>query len=549
MQTNSTRYVFVTGGVVSGLGKGITTASLGLILKSKGFKVTAIKIDPYINYDAGTLRPTEHGEVWVTEDGGEIDQDLGHYERFMNETISKDHNITTGQVYQAVIKKERRGKYLGKTVQPIPHITDEIKRRIKIVAKKTKADFVLIEIGGVIGDYENILFVEAARQLKMERNHIVFVHVAYLPMLRSLGEAKTKPVQHSIRALRELGAQPDFVVCRAEQVLDSPRIEKISLFGSVEKENIISNPDVKNIYEVPLKFEEQEFGNKILSKVDLKSRKSDLKEWKNFVKVMNEAKKVVKIGVVGKYVDIGDYKLPDSYVSVLEAIKHAAVANNVKADVVWIDAKQFEKDEKSMKILEEMNGIIVPGGFGSSGVEGKIKAAGFAREKKIPYLGLCYGLQMAVIEFSRNVCELKDANTTEIDENTKHPVVDFLPWQKELIKKSEYGATMRLGGQKTKIKRGTLAYKLYGKDEIVERFRHRYEINPKYIGILEKNGFVFSGEADKKYTKGERVMQIGELSDHPFFIGSQFHPEFTSRPLRPNPMFKGFIEAAAKRKV
>ncbi len=546
--SNSTKYIFVTGGVVSGLGKGITTASIGLILKSKGFKVTAIKIDPYINYDAGTLRPTEHGEVWVTEDGGEIDQDLGHYERFLNETISKEHNITTGQVYKEVIDRERAGEYLGKTVQPIPHITNEIKRRIKVVTEKTKAEFVLIEIGGVVGDYENVLFLEAARQMKMENNNVVFVHVVYLPVLKSLGEAKTKPTQHSVRALREFGIQPDFIVCRSEKELDRPRIKKISLFCSVKENDIISNPDIKNVYEVPLKFEQQQFGDKILSKFGLKPRSSDLKEWKKFVEAINNVKKVVKIGVVGKYVDIGDYKLPDSYVSVLEAIRHAAAANNVCAEVEWIDAKDFERDEKNLKILNHVDGIIVPGGFGSSGVEGKIKAIRFARENNIPYLGLCFGLQLAVVEFARHVCGLNGAHSTEIDKNPTHPVIDFLPWQKEIIAQSKYGATMRLGGQKTKIKPNTLAHRLYGKLEVTERFRHRYEINPKYIKILEKNGFVFSGEADERYTKGERVMQIGELPDHPFFIGSQFHPEFTSRPLRPNPLFKGFIEACALRK-
>ncbi len=551
MQTNSTynkngtKYIFVTGGVVSGLGKGITTSSLGLLLKSKGHKVTAIKIDPYINYDAGTLRPTEHGEVWVTEDGGEIDQDLGHYERFMNQTISKDHNITTGQVYKEVIDKERRGEYLGKTVQPIPHITDEIKRRIKRVSDENDVDFVLIEIGGVVGDYENVLFLEAARQLKMEKNNTMFVHVVYLPLLKSLGEMKTKPTQHSVRALRELGIQPDFIVCRSENELDEPRINKISLFCSIEKDCILSNPDVKNIYEIPMEFKKQNFGNKILKKFGMEEKESDLKDWKKFVDSTNNPKKAIQIGVVGKYVDIGDYKLPDSYVSVLEAIKHASAANNIKSEVNWIDAKDFEKDDKKLDILNEMDGIIVPGGFGSSGVEGKIKAIKFARENNIPYLGLCFGLQLAVIEFARNVCNIEDAHSTEINENTENPVVDFLPWQRKLIEESKYGATMRLGGQTTKIKTNTLARKLYGKKEVTERFRHRYEINPKYIDILEKNGFVFSGEADDKYTKGERVMQIGELPEHPFFIGSQFHPEFTSRPLKPNSLFKGFIKAAA----
>lgn len=541
-------YIFISGGVVSGLGKGITTSSIGLLLKSKGFNTTAIKIDPYINYDAGTLRPTEHGEVWVTEDGGEIDQDLGHYERFLNVNISKTHNITTGQVYGEVIRRERGGEYLGKTVQPIPHITDEIKRRIKNVAKDTKADFVLIEIGGVIGDYENILFLEAARQMKLEGESVLFVHVVYLPVVKSIGEAKTKPTQHSVRELRELGIQPDFIVCRAEFPIDEPRRDKIALFCNVDKDNIISNPDVKSIYVVPLNFENQDFGNKILKKFGLKERDSNLEEWKSFVEKMDSAEKKVKIGVVGKYFDIGDYKLPDSYVSVIEAIKHAAAANRVEAEIVWIDSKDFERDEKNLEMLKEVDGVIVPGGFGSSGVEGKIKAIQYVRENNIPYLGLCFGLQLAVVEFARHVCGLADAHSTEINENSPHPVIDFLPWQKGLIAKSKYGATMRLGGQTTRIKPNTLAHKLYGKEEVIERFRHRYEINPKYIELLEKSGFVFSGEADKRHTRGERVMQIGELPNHPFFIGSQFHPEFTSRPLRPNPLFKGFVEAAVKRR-
>jgi len=544
-----TNYIFVTGGVFSGLGKGITTASIGLILKSKGFKVTAIKIDPYINYDAGTLRPTEHGEVWVTDDGGEIDQDLGHYERFLDTNISKYHNITTGQVYGEVIRRERAGEYLGQTVQPIPHITDEIKRRIKAVAEKEKADFVLVEIGGTVGDYENILFLEAARQMKLFGESVMFVHVVYLPVLKSVGEAKTKPVQHSVRELNGLGIQPDFIICRSEQPIDEPRRNKISLFCNVKKEDIISNPDVKNIYEVPLILENQNLGDKILAKFELEARRDDLSEWKAFVDRMNNAKKVVKVGMVGKYFDIGDYKLPDAYISVIESVKHAAAANDAKAEISWIDSKDFEKDEKNLDMLKKVDGIIVMGGFGSSGVEGIIKAIQYARENKIPYLGLCFGLQLAVVEFARNVCGLKDAHSTEINEKAEHCVVDFLPWQKELIAKSEYGATMRLGGQKTKIKPGTLAHKLYGKDEVVERFRHRYEINPKYIKILEKNGFVFSGQADEKYTRGEPVMQLGELprDKHPFYIGSQFHPELTSRPMRPNPLYVGFVKAAVER--
>ena len=541
---NKPNYIFISGGVLSGLGKGITTASIGRILKSKGFKVTAIKIDPYINFDAGTLRPTEHGEVWVTEDGGEIDQDLGHYERFLGEKLSKNHNITTGQVYYEVIMRERAGSYLGKTVQPIPHITDEIKRRIITLVEKEGVDFILIEIGGTIGDYENVLFLEAARQMKYEGRRVLFVHVSYLPVLGSIGEMKTKPTQHSVKALQGLGIQPDFIICRSEQEIDAPRREKVALFCSVNSEDIIANPDVENIYEIPLKLDEQKIGDKILKKLALKTKKSDLSDWRKFVERMNSATKEVKIGIVGKYFDVGKYKLRDSYISVIEAIKHAAGANDVQPKMMWINAKDFEEKEKNLKIFDSVNGIIVPGGFGSGGVEGKILAIKYARIKKIPFLGLCFGFQLAVVEYAKNVCGLEDANTTEVDSETKIPVVDFLPWQKELIKQSKYGATMRLGAQVIRIKKNTLAWRLYGNDRVIERFRHRYEINPKYIDELETHGFIFSGESEKD----EKIMQIGELPEHKhkFFIGTQAHPEFTSRPLKPNPLFNGFIRASIK---
>ena len=522
------------------MGKGIITASIGRILKSKGFNVTAIKIDPYINWDAGTMRPTEHGEVWVTEDGGEINQDLGHYERFLDINISKAHNITTGQVYHAVIERERAGKYLGKTVQPIPHITDEIKSRIKNVSMKTKAEFVLVEIGGVVGDYENVLFLEAARQMKVESDKVLFIHVTYLPVLKAVGEMKTKPTQHSVMAVREIGIQPDFIVCRSDTAIDEPIKEKIALFCNVRKEDIISDPDVDNIYKVPLEFEKQGFGNKILSKLGLKTASSNLSDWRQFIENMNANNRVI-IGIVGKYFDVGNFRLPDAYISVIEAIKHAAAANRVRMDILWIVSTEFEKTDKDLEILKKVDGIIVPGGFGHSGVEGKIAAIRYARENDIPYLGLCFGLQLAVVEFARNVCGLKGAHSTEIDETTKYPVVDFLPWQQKLIAQSQYGATMRLGGQIIKIKPNTLAHKLYGANAVLERFRHRYEINPKYVEVLEKHGFVFSGESEKD----EGIMQIVELppEKHKFFIGTQSHPEFTSRPIKPNPLFDGFIKA------
>jgi CTP synthase len=537
-----TRYIFITGGVISGLGKGIVTSSIGKMLQFRGFKVTACKIDPYINYDAGTLRPTEHGEVWVTEDGGEIDQDLGHYERFLDINIPKSHNITTGQVFYEVIKREREGKYLGQTVQPIPHVTDEIKRRIRKLAEESKADFVLVEIGGTVGDYENVLFLEAARQMRLEKEEVLYVHVAYLPMPKSLGEMKTKAVQHSVRELGNFGIQPDFIIGRADTYLDDVRKKKIALFCNVNEEDVISDPEIENIYELPLIFEEEKFGDKILSKFGLPPIKPRNEDWKRFIEKARSLTETVKIGIVGKYFDIGKFRLPDSYISVIEAIKHASWHNSRKPLIEWIDSKTFEDEKESLNVLDNVDGIIVPGGFGTTGIEGKIMAIEYARENGIPFLGLCLGLQLAVVEFARNVCGLKDANSTEIDPDTPHPVIDLLPEQKKILKKSKYGATMRLGGQVIKIKPNTLAHRLYGRTEIIERFRHRYEINPEYVDLLEAHGFVFSG-----MTPDKRIMQIGEIPDHPFFIGSQFHPEFTSRVLRPNPLFNGFIQACIEK--
>jgi CTP synthase len=535
-------YIFVTGGVISGIGKGTVAASIGRILKSKGFSVTAIKIDPYLNFDAGTLRPTEHGEVFVTEDGGETDEDLGHYERFMDVTLSIDHNITTGKVYSAVIERERRGEYLGKTVEVIPHVTDEIKRRIREIVRKESADFVIVEIGGTVGEYQNEIYYRAARMMKTEGEKVIFVHVVYLPIPKHLGEMKTKPVQQSVELLGRLGIQPDFIVARAEKEVDDVRKEKIAVFCNIRREDIISAPDLEFSYELPLHFEKQDFGNKILEKFRLEKRKSHLEDWEDFVRKLKYSTKKVKIAIVGKYFDIGDSELSDSYISVIEAIKHAAAKNEVKAEISWINSKNLEKDDKMVEMLKEFNGVIVPGGFGTSGVEGKILAIKFVRENNIPFLGLCYGFQLAVVEFARNVCNLKNAHTTEVNPNTPHPVIDLLPWQKELLKENKYGATMRLGGQIVRIKKGTLAYRLYQKEEVIERFRHRYEVNPNYIEILEKNGFIFSGFSKKE----ENIMQIGELSNHKFFIGTQFHPEFTSRALKPNPIFYGFVKTCIR---
>jgi len=536
-------YIIVTGGVISGLGKGITTASIGKILQNHGYKVTAIKIDPYINFDAGTLRPTEHGEVWVTEDGGEIDQDLGHYERFLDINIPKCNNITTGQVYSAVIEKERSGKYLGKTVQPIPHVTDEIKRRIRLPSEESKFDFVLVEIGGTVGDYENVLFLEAVRQMKHEGEKVIYVHVTYVPVLKSLGEAKTKPTQHSVKLLREIGIQPDFIITRSEKPLDDVRKEKIALFCNVLNEDVISDSNIDNVYGVPLLFEDQELCKKILKKLGLRKEEIDLNSWRNYLTKIRKLDKKVRIGIVGKYFDIGAFKLSDSYISVIEAVKHAAWNNNVRPEIEWIDSKTFEKQPRKIVNLKKVDGIIVPGGFGVSGVEGKIATIKYARENNIPYLGLCLGMQLAVVEYARNVCGLKGANTTEVDKNTPYPVIDFIPDQVKIVTESRYGATMRLGAYPAVLSEGSLIRKLYDdQNKIYERHRHRYEVNPAYIETLEKKGFVFSGRSPDGV-----LMEFMELPGHPYFTGTQAHPEFKSRPMKPAPLFDGLIKAAKKK--
>jgi len=533
-------YIIVTGGVISGLGKGITTASIGKILQFYGYNVTAMKIDPYINYDAGTLRPTEHGEVWVTEDGGEIDQDLGNYERFLDKNIPKHHNITTGQVYSAVIEKERKGEYLGKTVQPIPHVTDEIKRRIKRATQEEKVDFVLVEIGGTVGDYENVLFLEATRQMKLEGESILFIHVTYVPALTTLGEQKTKPTQHSVKLLREIGIQPDFIIARSEKPLDDVRKEKIALFCNVHVDDVFSDPDLDNIYAVPLLFEEQGLSKKILKKLNLHGGKSNSSRWRKFVEEIKGFKTPVKIGIVGKYFDIGDFQLFDSYISVIEAVKHAAWFNRLKPVIEWIDSKTFEKKPEKLEMLNKLDGVIVPGGFGLSGIEGKIKAIKYCRENNIPYLGLCLGMQLAVIEYARDVCNLKKANSTEIDKNTPHPVITFIPEQINILHESRYGATMRLGAYPAHLKKGTKVYELYGKKDVVyERHRHRYEVNPEYVDVLEKNGIVFSGVSPDRV-----LMEFMELPNHRYFVATQAHPEFKSRPMKPAPLFNGLIKAA-----
>ena len=535
-------YIIITGGVISGLGKGITTASIGKILQLHGYKVTAMKIDPYMNCDAGTLRPTEHGEVWVTEDGGEIDQDLGHYERFLDINIPKCHNITTGQVYGKVIEKERKGKYLGKTVQPIPHVTDEIKYRIRKPSIENSWDFVMVEIGGTVGDYENVLFLEAVRQMKLEGDSVLYLHVTYVPVLDTLGEAKTKPTQHSVKLLREIGIQPDFIITRSEEPLDNVRREKIAMFCNVHEDDVISDSNIDNVYAVTSLFEKQELCTKILKKLKLRKGHNNLEKWEKFIKKVRTLKKSVTIGIVGKYFDIGTSQLSDSYISVIEAVKHAAWNNNLKPDIKWINSKIFEKNQKKLSTLDKLDGIIVPGGFGLSGIQGKIDTIRYSREHGIPYLGLCLGMQLAVVEYAQNVCGFEDAHSTEVVKKIAHPVIDFIPDQVKIVQESRYGATMRLGAYPAILKKGSLVHKLYGKNKVYERHRHRYEVNPKYVEKLEQCGLIFSGRSPDGI-----LMEFMELSNHPYFVATQAHPEFKSRPLKPAPLFQGLIKAAAKR--
>jgi CTP synthase len=535
------RFIVITGGVISGLGKGTATASIGALLQASGFRVSIIKIDPYINIDAGTMRPTEHGEVFVTHDGGETDQDLGIYERFLGKPLNRINSITTGQVYQNVIEKERNLEFDGKCVEVIPHIPEEVERRVKEVADKSDSDFTLVEIGGTVGDYQNVLFLDALRTMRNRSEPVVFVHLVYLPVPRNLGEMKTKPAQHSVRTLNELGIQPDFLVTRSEKELDDVRRRKLSMFCNVSPDNVISNPDVDLIYEMPLVFLKQDFLKKMLGKFGIKDGECDLEVWKGLVSRIKGLKREVRIGVVGKYFDIGDFTLEDSYISVIEAVKHASWNLGLRPRIEWIDSKGFEKD-RSLERLKKYDGIIVPGGFGCSGVEGKISAIRFCRENKIPYLGLCYGMHLAVVEFARNACGMEKANSTEADSRTKYPVIDILPEQVELLKRKRYGATMRLGLWPANLKKGSLVHGLYGKDQIEERHRHRYEVNPKFIAKLESGGMVFSGASPDR-----KLMEFMEIPKHPFFVATQAHPEFTSGFLKPNPVFLGFVKAAGKK--
>jgi CTP synthase len=519
------KYVFVTGGVLSSVGKGTVCASIGKILQSRGFTVTAIKIDPYLNVDAGTMNPYMHGEVFVCEDGGEMDLDLGTYERFLDITMSKEANITTGQVYWTVINQERRGDFLGKCVQIIPHITDEIKRRIRQVAIKNTVDVVLIECGGTVGDIEALPFYEAFRQLRLEEgiNNTVFTHVPLVPILVATKEQKSKPTQHSIQELRRIGLQPDLVVARCKT-------------RSVNRNAVFTSPDVQSIYEIPLILDEQGLGNYICNRLNLPKKSAKWTSWRNVVHSLLKTDHELKIAICGKYA-----KLTDSYISINNALQIAGAVASAKVRIELIETEVFEEKPETLKTLSEFDGVLVPGGFGSRGTEGKIAAIEYAREKNIPFLGLCFGFQLAIVEFARNVCELIDANSTEINLDTDHPVIDLLPEQKNIRSK---GATMRLGVSSIVIKPGTLAYRLYDADIIYERHRHRYEVSPNYISILTSQGLVFSGTTPDKIR-----MEILELPNHYFFLGTQYHPEFKSRPGKPDPAFYGFLKASLGKKL
>lgn len=537
------KYIFVGGGVMSSVGKGVTTASIGKVLQLKGYDVTAIKIDPYINVDAGTMNPIEHGEVFVTDDGTECDQDIGNYERFLEKNLSKKNYMTTGSVYLSVIQKERNLDFNGKCVEVVPDIPNEVIHRIKKLEKETNPDFILIEIGGTVGEYQNLLFLEAARMLKLQDpQSTLFVLVSYLPIPSMVGEMKTKPTQTAARMLNESGIQPDFIVGRSSREMDAPRKKKISIFCSVNEGDVISAPDAKTIYEVPLIFEEQDLGNKILNKFGLKEKKDDDKEWNDLIGTIKNVKKEVNIGIIGKYFKTGEFNLLDSYISVIEAVKHASWKNGLKPNIVWLSSSHYEEDAENLKELDELDGVIIPGGFGTRGTEGKIKAIEYARKNNIPFLGLCLGMQLAVIEFARNICGIKDATSQEFEENPKNPIIDVMEEQKNILKDKNYGGTMRLGAWDCRLENGTKAYAMYGKEEISERHRHRYEVNDKYREELIEKGLIIAGTNPKT-----NLVEIIELENHPFFVACQFHPELKSRPLNPHPLFDGFIKASKNR--
>ncbi|MEI6041958.1 MAG: CTP synthase [bacterium] len=545
------KYIFVIGGVMSGVGKGITTSSIGTILEAKGYKINIMKVDPYLNVDAGTMNPTEHGEVFVMDSGLETDQDMGNYERFLNRSLKKEDYMTSGMVYKYVIDKERALGFGGKCIDA-DNIRDEIVNRYEASGKMNDSDITVVEIGGTVGDYQNIMFIEAARVMKLRHpKDVVFILVSYMPIPNKIGEMKSKPTQNAIRQLNSYGVHADFIVARSEVPVDKKRKEKIAFSCSVPVDNIISAPDIDSIYDVPINFEKDQLGEMIIRELSLEHRNTDMKAWKGFVSKVKAAsdavknddgksgKKTLKIAVVGKYFDSGDFVFSDAYVSVIEAIKFSAYKLGIKVKLSWLNSKDFEKDPKTIKSLKDYDGIIVPGGFGNSGIEGLISTIEFARLNKIPYFGLCYGMQLLVIEYARNVLGWKDANTAEINPKAEHVVIDIMPDQKIKLDNGHYGASMRLGAYEAHIEKGTIAHKAYGEDEVIERHRHRYEVNPEYVEEIRTAGLVFSGKSPNG-----KLMEIAELpkSEHPFFLGTQFHPEFLARPLDPHPLFTEFLK-------
>ncbi len=555
------KYIFVIGGVMSGVGKGITTSSLGTLFKAKGYRVSIVKADPYLNVDAGTMNPTEHGEVFVLKNGLETDQDMGNYERFLNRDLDEVNYMTSGMVYQTVIERERSLGYQGKCVEAIPHIRDEIMNRIKEGSLQSKSDISIIEIGGTVGDYQNVMFIEAARVMKLQNpEDVAFIMVSFLPIPQALGEMKSKPTQNAVRQLNSYGVNPDFIVARSHLALDDKRKEKIAISCNVPTSRIISAPDIESIYDVPENFERDNFATMLEKILFLKPRKTDLSEWRSFVKTTKEVKKEICIAIVGKYFDSGDFVLSDAYLSVIEALKFSAYKEGRKAKLIWLNAKHFQGNSKHVdlmckKHLSDVDGILVPGGFGESGIEGKIAVIKYARVNKVPYFGLCYGMQLLVIEYARHVANLKNANTTEVNKNTPYNVIDIMEEQKDLMKKLQYGGSMRLGSYPCVLKPKTIAYTSYhdsgwgtsSKDvyTVTERHRHRFEVNNAYVKKLKDAGLVFSGVSPQG-----NLMEIAELPKvkHPFFLGTQFHPEFLARPLSPHPLFTSFIKAAIRNK-
>ncbi len=544
--TRRPKYIFVMGGVMSGIGKGITTASIGKLLQARGFKVNLVKIDPYLNVDAGTMNPTEHGEAFVLKSGLECDQDMGNYERFLGRDLLSDDYMTSGMVYREVIEKERQLAYRGNCVEAIPHIVDEILHRIQRSTKLHQSDVSVLEVGGTIGDYQNIMFIEAARILKLRHpEDVLFVFVSYLPIPPKIGEMKTKPTQNAIRLLNSYGIQPDIVLGRSEQPMDEKRRDKIAEFCNIRKDSVLSAPDVESIYDIPINFNRMKLDRLICRRLGLPDRRSNFNQWEKWVDLTHQAKEPLKIALVGKYFNSGDFVLSDVYISVIEAIKFSAYHLKRRPIIDWLSSQDFENKKQSLKKLNEYDAVIIPGGFGSRGVEGKIKAIKHVRQQGIPFLGICYGMQLAVVEFARNVLKLSAADSTEITPKSPDPVIDIILEQKEKLRQGRYGGTMRLGAYPTQIGRGTIAHQAYRADLIEERHRHRFEVNPDYIERLEAGGLVFSGQSPDG-----RLMEICELprSVHPFFVGVQFHPEFQARPLEPHPLFTALLRAAIKKR-